>query len=111
VDIELAEHGSVTVVTPKGNLERADSDALKSSLVDLVRTGRRRLIIDLARVRYIDSGGLAALVTGMKEARAAGGDLSVCGLQPDVRIIFEMTRLIAVLATHLTRHEALAACA
>ena len=38
-----------------------------------------------------------------------GGDIKLCGLQPDVRSIFDLTRLIKVLDVFLTRAEAVAA--
>ena len=44
----------------------------------------------------------------MKQARAAGGNLKLCSLQEDVRSIFEMTRLIKVMAVHSDRQEAVA---
>ena len=64
--------------------------------------------MDLTRVAYVDSSGLGALVAAMKQARAAGGNLKLCSLQEDVRSIFEMTRLIKVMAVHSDRQEAVA---
>jgi anti-sigma B factor antagonist len=60
-------------------------------------------------VMYIDSSGLGALVAAMKHARAAGGDIKVCGLETDVRALFEMTRLNKVLAIHTNAQEAITA--
>lgn len=51
------------------------------------------LVINLAAVHFLDSGALAVLVSGMKRCRQQGGDLRLCQLQQEVRIIFELTNM------------------
>jgi anti-sigma B factor antagonist len=51
---------------------------------------------------------MGTLIAAMKQARAAGGDVRLCGLQDDVRAIFEMTRVVQAMSIHPTRQEALA---
>jgi anti-sigma B factor antagonist len=111
MEIEVMKTNAVTVVAPQGDLDLATADKVKRTLTDLVDAGQPRLLMDLSQVTYVDSSGLGALVAAMKHARAAGGDLRLCGLQEDVRAIFEMTRLIKAVAVHATRQEALAAWA
>jgi anti-sigma B factor antagonist len=50
-------------------------------------------VIDLSKVSYIDSSGLAVLIDGMQKVEAYRGKLYVVGMQKAVRIIFEMSRL------------------
>jgi anti-sigma B factor antagonist len=109
VDIEVTQSAQATVVAPRGDLDIATADELKRILTELVDRGQVRLVMDLGRVAYIDSSGLHALVVGMKRARAARGDVKLCGLQADVRSIFEMTRLTKALDVYPSREEALAA--
>ncbi len=109
VDIEISETGPLAVVAPRGELDLAVADRLRRTLTDLVDRGKSRIVIDLAAVPYLDSSGLGALVATMKHTRAAGGELRLCGLQADVRTLFELTRLIRVMDIHATRQEALAA--
>jgi len=94
---------------PKGELDLAGSNQLKETLTSLIDKGQAELVLDLTATSYVNSSGLAALVEGMKRARANGGDIKLCGLQPDVRSIFDITRLIKVLDVFLTRAEAVAA--
>jgi anti-sigma B factor antagonist len=84
------------------------ADQMKRTLTELIEKGQSKLVMDLTGVAYIDSSGLGALVAAMKQARAVGGNLKLCGLQEDVRSIFEMTRLIKVMAVHSDRQEAVA---
>ena len=55
------------------------------------------LELDLSGVSFIDSTGLATLVGLYKEASAAGGDMSITGVQDQVYVIFEITHLHQVL--------------
>jgi anti-sigma B factor antagonist len=108
MDIEVTESSGVTVVAPRGDIDMATVDEVKRTLAGLMSRGQPRLLIDLSGVGYIDSSGMGALVSAMKQARAAGGDLKLCGLQDEVRSIFEVTRLIRAMSIHPTRQEAIA---
>ena len=108
MDIEITRAGEVTVVVPDGDLDMAVADVIKRTLVELIDMGQSRIVLDLGAVGYIDSSGLGALVGTMKHARGARGDIKLCGLQADVRSIFDMTRLIKVMDVYSTRPEAVA---
>src|SRR3954466_12887576 len=98
MEFEVVDIKQVTVVAPQSDIDMARADIVKRRLIELVDKGRVQLVIDLGHVNYIDSSGLGALVTVMKHARAARGDIKVCALQSGVRAVFEMTRLNKVIA-------------
>lgn len=108
MEIEVTQSKGVTIVAPTGDLDMGAADQVRRVLTELIDKGQPKLVMDLGGVGYIDSSGLGTLVAAMKQARAAGGNLKLCGLQDDVRSIFEMTRLVKVMAIHGTRQEALA---
>ncbi len=108
MEIQVTETKGVTVVVPTGDLDMEAADQIRRTLTELIDKGQLKLVMDLGSVGYIDSSGLGTLVAAMKQARAAGGNLKLCALQDDVRSIFEMTRLIKVMAVHATRQEAVA---
>jgi anti-sigma B factor antagonist len=109
MEMEVTRSADITVVAPRGDLDMAAADQMKRTLTELVDKGGRKLLVDLERVAYIDSSGMGAIVAAMKHARTSGGDLRLCGLQDDVRAIFEMTRLIKAVTVHGSRPEALGA--
>jgi anti-sigma B factor antagonist len=109
MDIEVTQAGPVTVVVPQGDLDMAVADRLRRALGELLDKGRTKLVLDLSGVAYIDSSGLGALVATLKRARGVGADIKLCALQPDVRSIFDMTRLIKVMEVYGTRAEAVSA--
>ena len=53
----------------------------------------KTLVVDLSRVSYIDSSGLAALIGAMQNVQEYGGKFALAGLQETVRAIFEIARL------------------
>lgn len=65
------------------------------------------LIIDLAQVRFIDSSGLGALLSGYKNAGLRSGSFVLAGLQPRVQSMFELTRLHRVFEIYASLQEAL----
>src|SRR5216683_606465 len=90
---------------------RRRPDQMKRALIKLVDEGKRKVLVDLGQVGYVDSSGMGALVASLKHARTAGGELRLCALQDDVRAIFEMTRLNKAVTIHPSRSEALGAWA
>ncbi len=65
------------------------------------------LVVDLSRVNFIDSTGLATLTIGMKRCRQQQGDLTLCGMQQPVSVIFRLTRLDTVFTMAATLEEAI----
>jgi anti-sigma B factor antagonist len=73
------------------DLHRSQEVARELGLLSDKKPGK--LIVDLSRVSYIDSSGLAVLIEGMQEVEAYRGKLYLVGLQERVRVIFESSRL------------------
>ncbi|AOD23761.1 anti-anti-sigma factor [Rhodococcus sp. p52] len=92
--------GTSTVVQPTGRLNMVAAPRLREQLRDLVENGSHRLLVDLSTTEFIDSSGLGALVSGLKAARQAGGDLRIASPTAQVQSVLALTRLDRVLATH-----------
>lgn len=83
--------GEITVVTIEQ--ERFDAVAAPAIKSDFQQMGPvNKLVLDLSRVSFMDSTGLGALVSLLKTL-GANGAMAVAGVQPAVRMLFEMTRL------------------
>lgn len=87
------EKGNVLVVDVEGDLDARVAADLKEGLNGKIDEGNSWLLINLTEVPYMDSAGLGVLVSGLKNTNRKSGDLRVYGLQPDVKNIFELTRL------------------
>jgi len=97
---ETRQVGTSTVVQPAGRLNMVAAPRLREQLRDLVENGSRRLVVDLSTTDFIDSSGLGALVSGLKAARQAGGDLRIVAPTVQVQSVLALTRLDRVLTTH-----------
>jgi len=69
----------------------------------------RKVVLDLAQLRFIDSSGLGAMLSCLRQLSQRGGDLKLCGLSKSVRAAFELVRLHRVLDIHATREQAIGA--
>ena len=85
--------GPVEVISLQGRLDAAAAPDLRSRLRSIIDAGRVRMAVDLGGVDFVDSSGLSVLVTALKGARAAGGDVVVLKPTADVRALLELTRL------------------
>ncbi len=73
-----------------GRLDQTLNPELEQQLNALLADGKNKLIVDLTRTNYINSGGLRTLVTGWRKARQQDGNLVLCGLDGRLQEIFGM---------------------
>ena len=93
--MELSIHNNhgVTVVMVSGEMDTGNSTQLGEELDHLLAEGSRKLVIDLGKVGFMNSSGLATLVRYYKLARSNCGDIALAALQPPVRQVFQLSRL------------------
>lgn len=90
----------VLVVCPTGRLNMVAAPELREQLHALVREGHTRLVVDLSAVDSIDSSGLGALISGLKVARQAGGDVRIAAPGEQAVAVLELTNLNRVLKSY-----------
>ena len=105
--VEVPRPG-VAVIKASGRLDLLTASDAKQKLAEMVTSGHHRLVVDLSHVASMDSSGLSALISGLKAARLASGDLRIACPSPPVRVVLELTRLDRVLYPYATLEEALA---
>ena len=77
----------------EGEIDSHISPQIAVALRELINAKPKKLVVDLSKVSYIDSSGLAVLIDGMQKVEFYGGKLYLVGLQENLRAIFESTRL------------------
>ena len=88
------------VIRPEGRLNMVAAPLLREQLRELVENGSTRLVVDLGAIDFIDSSGLGALISGLKSARQAGGDLRIAAPTDQVQNVLTLTNLNRVLRSH-----------
>ena len=101
--------GEVTVVDVTGQLIVGNRQELRQKVLDELRGGARRFLIDFTDTAYIDSSGLGVLVSLSKKIREAGGELRLSSLSEDLRTLFELTKLDTLFRIADSRQEGLEA--
>ena len=99
------EDGTI-VVAAEGELDLASAPGLKWELTDVIGAGAKRVVLDMSRVRFIDSTALGVLV-GVRRSLAPGRRLAIAGAEPDVHAVFELTGLDATFDMFATLDEGL----
>ena len=95
------------MLAPSGKMTRNESfGAVKHRLHDLVQEGRRKLVLDLAAVSYMDSTCIGELVSGLVRVRKNGGTLHLANLTPRVEHLLTIARLTSVFQTFRSAQEA-----
>ena len=95
----------VRVLKPKGNLDSINANNLRREILDLVDRGVKIIIIDLDSVVFMNSSGMGALVATLKAVKAKGGELALCSLTEQVKIIFELSRMDRIFKIYSDRQE------
>jgi len=101
--------GDILVVVPgEKRIDAPVATDFKSTMVDWINAGHRRLLLDLSGVDLIDSAGLGAILSTLKTL-GKDGDLFICGIGKTVKSLFELTRMHRVFNIYPTRDDALEA--
>lgn len=91
-----------------GDIDITSSPDIKKTFDKLIAQKTPRIIVNLARVTYVDSSGLATLVEIFKNMKTYGGKLRLAGISPKVKSLFEITKLDRLFDIMNSEEEALA---
>jgi len=102
----LATGGTILDIT--GDIDLAHSPAMRKALLQEIREKKTpKVFLNLEKVRYIDSSGIASLVEGLKASRDQGSRLILFGLSKTVREVMELSRLQKIFEIHDSEAQAL----
>jgi anti-sigma B factor antagonist len=89
-------YGSV-VIEFKGNVMGGpDAVSLNEQLHELIDAGKTNVVVDLAKVKFMNSSGLGMLIGGLTTIRKAGGDLRLANATDKIQSLLMVTKLITV---------------
>ena len=90
----LLAHQPITVIRPLEHLNAATSGEFGRQLTTAISApGVAGVLVDFAEVTFMDSAGLMALVSGLKQAKKMGRRFSICSVSPRIRMILELSQL------------------
>src|SRR5579863_3216329 len=101
------EVGDVTVIDMDGRITLGEGSALLRDLVkENLSKGRKKIVMNLAGINYIDSTGLGELVSGYRLVKSEGGELKLLNLSKKVTDLLQITKLYTVFDIHNQESQA-----
>jgi anti-sigma B factor antagonist len=105
--IEERVLGDVMVLDLRGRVTLGDGDELLRDKVNsLVNQGRKKLLLNLAEVPYIDSAGLGQIVRTYTTVSRQGGHLKLVNLTKRIADLLSITKLLTVFETFDSEEDA-----
>src|SRR5580704_14055471 len=109
VQISSRELDKTVIFDVTGDIDLANSPEVRKALLREVREKRTpRVVINLSKVRYIDSSGVASLVEGLKASRDVNSRFILFGLSPSAREVLQLSRLLKIFEVYDNEEQALA---
>lgn len=93
MDIEVKKMDNIAVLNCSGSLGSDNVAGFKKATQALVDEGIVRFVIEGGKLVFIDSMGLGAMISLLRQVKQRQGDIKVVNLTSDVKTIFEITRL------------------
>jgi anti-sigma B factor antagonist len=95
----------VEIVKPSGRLDVTSAAKFRREVTELAATKPRFLLVDLENVSFMDSSGLGALVSALKTIRSVNGELAVCALSEQVKMLFDLTSMSKIFTIYSNQAE------
>ena len=92
----IRQAGQVSVVEVSGKLTSFEGGALRNSIAQLLKEGRKQILLNLSGLTYLDSSGVGDLVHTYMSVIKRGGEMKVVGLTDKVEEILKITQLYQV---------------
>jgi anti-sigma B factor antagonist len=101
------EINGVIVLEPKGKIMGGpDATMLHDMLHDFIDQSKKKVVIDLSKVEWMNSTGLGILISGLTTLRNNGGELKLACVTEKIESLLTITKLITVFENYDTVDDA-----
>src|SRR5213595_3984748 len=108
LSIRERQAGDVTVLDMDGRITIGEgSVALRSAIRRLLEEGKKKILLNLAGVGYIDSSGIGELVSSYTAIGKEGGQLKLLNLTEKLQDLLGITKLLTVFDVYDNESDAL----
>lgn len=109
MEIPLDKVDDVAVAAvPVEELDASNSSEFKRDIAPVLQA-QKKLVLDLTQLRFVDSSGLGAMLSCLRQLTGKGGDLKLCCMSKQVRSLFELVRMHRIFDIYDTKQQALQA--
>ncbi len=108
LNISERQAGDVTILDMNGKVTIGEgSIALRSAIRRLLGEGKKKILLNLSGVGYVDSSGIGELVSSFTAVNKEGGSLRLLNLTQKIQDLLAITKLLTVFDVYETESEAL----
>ncbi|MCG6959786.1 MAG: STAS domain-containing protein [Ignavibacteriaceae bacterium] len=108
MDIKINEQYQSVIISLDGKLMGGPfGEEMNKTLHNLLDEGKKRVVVDLSKVGFVNSSGLGILISGLTTMRNGGGDLKLAGISSKIDGLLSITKLNQIFEQHPSVEEAL----
>ncbi len=108
LNIRERQAGDVTILDMDGKITIGEgSVALRSAVRRLIEEGKKKILLNLSNVGYVDSSGIGELVSSFTTVNREGGQLKLLNLTQKIQDLLAITKLLTVFDTYEDESSAL----
>ena len=93
LDVKTKSEDSVAIIEIEGEVDLYSSPDLRKALLEMTKAQNKAILVDLAKVTYMDSSGVATLVEALQQVGKYEGKLKLANLRDAVKDVFDLSRL------------------
>lgn len=101
----IADNDVLVIELREDNLDASNVREFKDAVQAVIHE-RNRVVLDMSGVKFVDSSGLGALLSCLRQLNGRRGDFKLCAMSKTVRALFELMRMHRVFSIHDLREEA-----
>jgi len=105
VHVEQREPGNAVVVSPKGEITSDTYEILDRELAEILSKPVQTLVLDMEHVAFISSAGVGTIAKTKVSLAKNNAELAMVNLQPQVRKVFEIIRLLPMMQVFKNTEE------
>ncbi len=111
MEISVEKKRGVAIVSlMDGHLDASNAEEFRNAMAPVLEQ-EPHVVFDLCAVGFIDSSGLGALLSCLRQLNSRGGELKLCGMTKPVQVLFELVRMNRVFEIFSGQDEAIRAFA
>jgi anti-sigma B factor antagonist len=101
-------NGVAVALIAVDELDASNAGEFKREIAPVLQANTK-LVFDLSKMRFIDSSGLGAMLSCLRQLSARSGDLKLCNMSNQVRALFEIVRMHRIFDIYSSKEEAVKA--
>jgi anti-sigma B factor antagonist len=108
MSFNVSERYNCVIIEFKGNVMGGpDAVSLNEKLHELIESNKTNIVVDLSKVKFMNSSGLGMLIGALTTMRKAGGDLRIANATDKIESLLIITKLITVFKHFKSTDEAI----